>query len=92
MMEKAFRVLVLGRVQGVGFRYFAHREAIRFDIKGYVKNRPDGKVEILAVGEETAIENFIQVIRTGPRFGYVDDVQLTPLDTGNKYSSFTIEY
>lgn len=91
-MEKAFRVLITGRVQGVGYRYFAQREAVRAGIHGYVKNLPDGRVEVLAEGEESNLNKFVHTLRTGPGFGYVTDVDIVPLDFENRYTSFDIEY
>ena len=91
-MEKALRIRVSGRVQGVGYRYFAQRQADEQGIKGYVKNLPDGRVEVLAQGEESDVHVFIGILRAGPRFGYVTDVDIDPVEPEPGYTSFKIEY
>ena len=59
-------VIVSGMVQGVGFRYYALREAERAGVSGWVRNRRDGTVEIEAQGEEEALEAFLAAVRPGP--------------------------
>lgn len=71
---KAIEVFVSGVVQGVGFRYFTVRIARELGIKGYVKNLPDGRVYIYAVGEEGALEKFLANVRKGPPLAVVRDV------------------
>lgn len=71
---KAIEVFVSGVVQGVGFRYFTLRIARELGIKGYVKNLPDGRVYIYAVGEEGALEKFLASVRKGPPLAVVRDV------------------
>lgn len=71
---RTVRVFVSGRVQGVGFRAFAVREATRLGLDGWVRNLPDGRVEALARGEHDAIEAFVAALRRGPRTAHVDDV------------------
>ena len=56
-----------GRVQGVGFRYTVQDLAANFDVRGYVRNLPDGRVELVAEGEETEIARFLD--RTGEKMG-----------------------
>lgn len=59
------RAEVFGRVQGVGFRYFCLEEAERRGLKGWVRNRPDGAVELEAEGGEAAVEEFLGTVRRG---------------------------
>jgi acylphosphatase len=68
------RALVRGRVQGVGFRYFVVRQARGFGLNGWVRNRPDGAVEIEAEGARTALESLIQAVRTGPSGSRIAEV------------------
>jgi acylphosphatase len=75
-MRVARRYVVSGRVQGVGFRYFTEAEAAREGIHGWVRNLPDGRVEISAEGEADAIERFERHISHGPRGARVSDVQV----------------
>jgi acylphosphatase len=87
---KCARVIVYGRVQGVGFRYFAQAAATRYGLVGWVRNRYDGSVEILAEGPENAFDAFIKVIKQGPSASHVQKIDIqwqTPL---GKFHSFAI--
>lgn len=57
-----YRIIVNGRVQGVGFRYFVQMEADKRKLAGWVKNRDDGRVEILAEGPENALQSFVEAV------------------------------
>jgi acylphosphatase len=59
----AHNVFYEGRVQGVGFRYTVHQIATGFDVTGWIRNLPDGRVELLAAGEADELEAFLQAIR-----------------------------
>ena len=61
-MNKRLHALFSGRVQGVGFRYTAERLAHHFPVTGFVKNLPDGKVEVIAEGEEDMLKDFLKAI------------------------------
>ena len=63
-----------GRVQGVGFRYFAARAARELGVAGWVRNLPDGSVETLVEGEATAVEGYLDRLRRGPSASRVDGV------------------
>jgi acylphosphatase len=75
---QAERFFVSGRVQGVGFRYAAHRRARELGLTGYVHNLPDGRVEALAQGEPADIDAFAEWLQRGPPLAQVDDVQRAP--------------
>jgi acylphosphatase len=75
-MRVSRRYLVEGRVQGVGFRYFTEAAASREGLSGWVKNLPDGRVEILAEGEAEAVERFERNIRHGPPGARVKNVEV----------------
>lgn len=91
-MEKvAFKAWISGIVQGVGYRYFAYREASAFEIGGYVKNLADGRVEVYAEGPRDQLEKFLEKLRVGPRFGHVEKVEIEWLDDQSKYKRFIIE-
>jgi acylphosphatase len=76
-MGIARRYLVRGRVQGVGFRYFTQAAAVRAGLSGWVRNNPDGTVEIAATGEVDALERLEQQIRHGPPGARVDQVAVS---------------
>ncbi|MCX7015220.1 MAG: acylphosphatase [Candidatus Sumerlaeota bacterium] len=66
--------LIRGRVQGVGFRYFAEREAMRNGLNGWVRNCRGGAVETEVEGPREALEKYLAQMRRGPALSYVADV------------------
>lgn len=86
---KSVQLKVIGRVQGVGFRYYAVMKAKEFDISGYVKNMPDGSVFIEAEGNEDGLDKFIIWCQKGPFSARVENLDITPGVIKN-YSSFSI--
>jgi acylphosphatase len=64
--------LVRGRVQGVGFRWFVHREASELELKGWVRNTEDGDVEVVAAGDEETLQELRTSLKRGPRGSRVD--------------------
>ena len=73
-MLVARRIIVSGRVQGVGFRYFALEVARREGVTGTVQNLDDGRVEAVVEGDRDAVDRFERAIRRGPAGAHVDDV------------------
>lgn len=89
-MRVGKRFLVAGRVQGVGFRYFARDAARREGIGGTVQNLDDGRVEIVASGEAEALLRFERALRQGPAGARVEDVQVEPGPPASSAPDFTI--
>ncbi|NOY22534.1 MAG: acylphosphatase [Acidobacteria bacterium] len=89
MGVKRVHIIVHGRVQGVGFRYFVATVANRHNIRGFVRNCMDGTVEIDAEGPEERLQSFLSDIRRGPSYGHVDHLEETQLQPKG-YSSFDI--
>ncbi|MBZ5662554.1 MAG: acylphosphatase [Acidobacteriia bacterium] len=88
----AKRFHVSGRVQGVGFRYFAERVALRLGVAGYVKNLPDGRVEVYALCSAAQLNALRGELRRGPMLARVDRVDESEAEALAKYAgSFTIE-
>jgi acylphosphatase len=75
----SFQAVVRGQVQGVGFRYFARQRAEVHGVSGFVRNLPDGSVEVLAEGGANALSTFEADLRRGPSFGRVDDAAVTSI-------------
>jgi acylphosphatase len=71
----AYRYLVQGRVQGVGYRYFVLRQASQIGVCGFARNRPDGSVEVVAEGGEAALAELEARLREGPAFSEVGNVE-----------------
>lgn len=94
MSEKtteARRFLVRGRVQGVGFRWFVEREAHMLGIAGWVRNKSDGSVEVLAIGSRDQLLGLRSRLRQGPRAARVDDVEESQAKPVPGLTSFRIE-
>jgi acylphosphatase len=90
-MVIARKFLLSGLVQGVGFRFFTQRVAARYQVRGYVRNLTDGRVEAWAQGPEKSVEAFKHDITAGPQYSRVDEVEEIVLDPSSEFSSFRIE-
>lgn len=88
----AFRAVVGGRVQGVGFRFFVVRVARKLGLTGSVRNLPDGRVEVHAAGDRAELARLEQALRNGPALGRVDRIELDWDWPVGPTSDFTIEY
>ena len=88
---KARRWFVRGRVQGVGFRYFAQKAAAEIGVAGYVRNLDDGRVEVYAVGTPEQLSAFSGYLRKGPRGADVHGVEEMEAPV-EEFSYFRIEY
>ena len=87
----AKKYLISGRVQGVGFRYFADRWAAQLGIRGYVKNLWDGGVEVYAIGDPVALEELKRQLSEGPRSARVTGVRESDEPVDPRYNRFRIE-
>jgi acylphosphatase len=87
------QVKVHGRVQGVFFRDFTRRHALKLGISGYVSNLPDGKtVSVQAEGEKAALEKLIGYLRKGPPGAAVEKLDVSWSPYSGDYSGFSIRY
>lgn len=85
------RYRVTGRVQGVGFRWFVEREARVIGVAGWVRNRADGTVEVLAAGTSEQLAALYKKLKEGPRAARVDQVEVDEAAPLNDMSTFRIE-
>ena len=83
------RLAITGRVQGVGYRDWAMATAQRLGLSGWVRNRADGSVEALVVGDDEAVGRMIEACRRGPSLARVDAVDVEPVDLDVLPSGFT---
>ncbi len=90
VMLLARRYVVSGRVQGVGFRYFTEAAAAVEGVDGWVRNRPDGRVEIEVEGDADAVERFERRVRMGPPGARVDEVGVDEIPAGGRRGGFWI--
>jgi acylphosphatase len=86
----ARRYLITGRVQGVGFRYFAQDAAMREGLHGWVRNQPDGSVEAFVEGDADAVERFERAIRHGPPGARVAHVEVEGTVPSGRDTGFTV--
>ena len=91
-MHKQLRALFSGRVQGVGFRFTAERLARHFEVRGYVRNLPDGKVELLVEGEEMILKDFLKAVKESQMAEYIRDIKAEWTEPSGRYQNFGIAY
>ena len=92
METQAKRFYVSGRVQGVGFRFFAERTASSLGVSGYVRNLYDGRVEVYAIGSAEQMDALRNALQRGPRMAGVDRVDELDADLLREYANvFSIE-
>ncbi len=84
------KLVIKGLVQGVGYRYWLRRLAVEKDIKGYVKNLPDGNVEAVLCGGKEEVEKIIEQCFKGPPSAVVEDIEIT--DTTCNFKNFSITF
>ena len=89
--ESRLHAFVSGVVQGVGFRYFVVDRAAEAEVKGWVRNLRDGRVEIVAEGSRPALEALLVQLRRGPSGGRVDDVAATWEAASGEFRSFALQ-
>jgi acylphosphatase len=78
MERRAVRLIVKGRVQGVGYRWWAVGQAQKLGLDGWVRNRSDGSVELLAIGGQAELEHLIEACARGPKAAMVASVEPSP--------------
>lgn len=88
--KKRLHAVVQGRVQGVGFRYFVIDEADRLHLSGLVRNLRNGDVEVIAEGEEGALEALLVALKNGPRMAHVEKVHAVWEPARGKFRGFTV--
>lgn len=81
---------VEGRVQGVGFRYFVVDSALSLGLTGWVRNRWNGSVEVMAEGPRPVLEKLLQALRVGPRASNVETVTESWADARGEWGTFTL--
>lgn len=88
----AFKAIVRGTVQGVGFRYFTMRQAQKLGVTGYVRNLPNGDVEVCAEGDQETLSSLLAAVKRGPLGAYVQDVNVDWQNASEQYPDFRITY
>ena len=92
MSERSrLHAVVTGRVQGVGFRAFTQRTAVSLDLVGWVRNRWNGSVEVVAEGPHHELEQLLGILQRGPFPGTTREVQLDWQTATGEFSSFRVK-
>ena len=89
-MRKTMQVFYEGRVQGVGFRYTARRVASGYDVSGYVRNLPDGRVELVASGEPDEVDDFLAAMRDSELAGHIESESAAEIGADARLRGFEI--
>ncbi len=89
---KRLHAIVDGRVQGVGYRDYVRTEAQRLHLAGWVRNRPDGTVEVIAEGEDVALGHLRMLLEKGPSMASVDDVKVSTCSPTGEFDDFRIRW
>ena len=89
-MEKAYRYIISGRVQGVGFRWFVKENATSLGITGTVKNLYDGRVEVFAQSDINTLFKFKNLLQKGPSMSRVETVTESEEDLNHKIIDFKV--
>lgn len=91
-MAKRVRIIVHGRVQGVGFRAYSEATAARLGLTGYVTNRTDGTVEIVVDGEDNAVDQLVARARSGPPMARVDRIEVETGEPEGAFEGFGVRF
>ena len=92
-MPKEQRVIrIHGKVQGVGYRFFATRVARRLGLKGNIQNNRDGTVDAVVEGEKDAIDDWIEELKEGPRYAEVTKIDQETKDFSGRLSDFDVKF
>jgi len=89
---KRIHLIISGMVQGIWFRHNTNRVANKLGLKGFVRNMPDGNVEVIAEGPEDKLKELIAFCRKGPAGARVDDVKVEYEEARNEFEGFSIRY
>ncbi len=89
-MNKAMKIIIQGKVQGVGYRRWFAQQALELELKGYVKNLPTGEVEVLVAGDELVIQELLQRSWRGPSRAEVSHIIQIPVQVDSHLKEFKI--
>lgn len=92
MKSVGAKITVKGDVQGVGFRWWALKQAQSRGVQGWVRNNRDGSVSVEAEGEQAAVESFIENLREGPPMAAVRDIDIAWQEYSGTYAGFDVKH
>jgi acylphosphatase len=91
-MKQGRHIRIHGKVQGVGYRFYATRVARRLGLKGWIQNLRDGSVEAMVEGEPDAIDEWIDDVREGPRYAEVTKIDQEVREFTGKLADFDVKF
>jgi acylphosphatase len=91
-MKEQRHIKIHGKVQGVGYRFFATRVARRLGLKGWIQNNRDGVVEALVEGEKDSIDDWINELKEGPRYAEVSKIDQETKEFSGKLPDFDVKF
>jgi acylphosphatase len=91
-MKKNLEIVVSGRVQGVGYRYFVQLKATENQISGFVRNLPSGEVMVVAEGELSDLETFLDHLKNGPARAVVTKMTVSRSPYTGNWTGFSVKY
>ncbi|PYQ59647.1 MAG: acylphosphatase [Acidobacteria bacterium] len=92
MPKEQRHIRIHGKVQGVGYRFFATRVARRLGLKGFIQNNRDGSVDATVEGEKSAIDEWIEELKEGPRYAEVTKIDQETRDFSGKLPDFDVKF
>jgi acylphosphatase len=92
LAQERLEARIYGQVQGVGFRYYARTMARHLNLQGYVRNREDRSVEVVAEGEKRALDQFLAQLKRGPSAATVDRVDAKWLPSRHAFRGFEVRF
>lgn len=92
MAREHRHIRIHGKVQGVGYRFFATRVARRLGLKGWIQNNRDGSVEASVEGEKGTIDEWIEELKEGPRYAEVTKIDQEPKEFTGKLPDFDVKF
>ena len=91
-MRETRLIRIHGKVQGVGYRFFATRVARRLGLKGWIQNMRDGSVEAMVEGEDKTIDEWIEELKEGPRYAEVTKIDQEQKESTGKLGDFDVKF
>ena len=91
-MLSAYRIFLYGRVQGVGFRSWTRRLGESYGLEGWVRNLPDGRVEVFVQGDDRVVMDFVWKLWEGPKGARVEKVEILKEEVSHEEKGFYIRY
>ena len=84
------QLFISGKVQGVGYRHFALKQALAHQVTGFARNLTDGRVEVVAQADETTLRAYIEQLRQGPPLSQVEDVKVVAVNISRMWDDFKV--